>query len=63
METEYAVKISLAKYTYDNSENPFYWSLLRYDTSWHQIAFGWEISPQKCFSAALKYYYETKLSI
>lgn len=63
MEPEYAVKISLVKHIYDNSENPFYWSLIRYDKSWHQIAFGWESSPQKCFSAALKYYYELRLNV
>lgn len=56
MEPEYAVKISLVEHTHDNIKNPYYWSLLKHDKSWHQIAFGWESSPQKCFSAALDHY-------
>lgn len=56
MEYEYAVKISLSKHEHDNPEAPYYWSLIKYDRSWHQIAFGWEDSPEKCFHAAEEYY-------
>lgn len=57
MESEYAIKISLTKHEHDNLQNPYYWSLLKYDTSWCQISFGWGNSPQECFSMALESYY------
>ena len=56
MESEYAVKISLSKHEHDNPEAPYYWRLIKHDRSWHQIAFGWEDSPEKCFHAAEEYY-------
>lgn len=58
MESEFTVKISLTKHEHDNPKCPYYWSLLKWDDSWHQIAFGWEISPTKCFSAAMESYQE-----
>lgn len=58
MKFEYTIKISLTKHEHDNSQKPYYWSLLRYDSSWHQIAFGWEGSPRECFSMALEAYHE-----
>lgn len=58
MKHEYAVKISLTKHTHDNPQKPFYWSLTRYEEVWHQIAFGWEESPQECFTSALECYHK-----
>lgn len=63
MEAEYAVKISLVKHIHDNLKNPYYWSLVKYDRAWHQIALGWESSPEKCFSEALKYYHKLSSDI
>lgn len=62
MEAEYAVKISLVKHLHDNFKKPYYWSLIKYDELWHQIAFGWEESPEKAFNTALQYYNESKQS-
>lgn len=56
MEPEYAVKISLTKHEHDNLEKPYYWSLIKYDKLWHQIAFGWEETSEKCFLTAMKSY-------
>lgn len=56
MEPEYAIKISLTKHQHDNPRKPYYWSLIKFEELWHQIAFGWEDSPQGCFQAALEYY-------
>lgn len=56
MEPEYAVKISLTQHKHDNPLKPFYWSLIRYEEVWHQIAFGWEESSQACFQAAIECY-------
>lgn len=58
MEAEYAIKVSLTKHEHDNIKKPYYWSLIKYDKLWHQIAFGWEESPQKCFSTAIEYFRE-----
>lgn len=58
MKPEYAVKISLTEHTHDNPQEPYYWSLLKYETSWHQIGFGWETSPQNGLKAALDCYQE-----
>lgn len=63
MEHEYAVKISLTKHTHDNLENPYYWSLIKYGESWHQVAFGWKKSPEQCLSAALEFFSEIRTSI
>jgi len=56
MEDEYALKISLTKHEHDNPEKPYYWSLMKYDSSWHQTALGWEESPEKCFFAAIEFF-------
>lgn len=56
MKFEYAVKISLTKHEHDNPHKPYYWSLVRYDGFWHQIAFGWEESSQACYLAATECY-------
>ncbi len=56
MEHEYAVKISLTEHKHDNPQKPYYWSLVRCEEYWHQIAFGWEESPQECFNAAIECY-------
>lgn len=56
MKPEYALKISLTNHKHDSSKKPYYWSISRYDGIWHQIAFGWEESPKKCFHSAMKYY-------
>ena len=61
MESEYAVKISIVEHIHDNPKNPYYWSLMKYDALWHQVAFGWEDSPEKCLSAAQGYYHELML--
>ena len=58
MESEYAVKIALSKHEHDNLQRPYYWSILQYDKAWHQIGFGWEESPQKCFGAAMEWFHE-----
>lgn len=57
MEPDYAVKVSLTKHEHDSFNKPYYWSLVKYDEQWHQIAFGWEESPQECFSAAMNCYH------
>ena len=62
MEPEYAIKISLTKHAHDNLEKPFYWSLLKYDQLWHQIAFGWEGSSEKCFFTAMEYYHQLTIN-
>ncbi len=56
MESEYAVKISLTKHAHDNPQKPYYWSVIKYEELWHQIAFGWEESVQDCWKAAIDYY-------
>lgn len=56
MSKEFTVKISLTEHKHDNAEKPYYWSIMRYDEDWHQIAFGWEGSPNDCLSAALNQY-------
>lgn len=56
MKSEYTVKISLTEHEHDNLQNPYYWCIMKFDKAWHQIAFGWEISPQECLCAALDYY-------
>ncbi len=56
MKPEYAIKISLSKHIHDNPGRPYYWSLIKYENEWHQVAFGWETSPYSSFCAALKYY-------
>ena len=56
MNEEFIVKISLTEHRHDNFQKPYYWSLLKYDKAWHQIAFGWEGSPNDCLSAALNQY-------
>lgn len=58
MESEYAVKISLTKHEHDNPHKPYYWSLVKYEEFWHQIAFGWEESSHDCFKTAMEYYYK-----
>ncbi|MBS6398179.1 MAG: hypothetical protein KH452_13695 [Clostridiales bacterium] len=58
MEAEYAIKILLTEHPHDNIDKPYYWSLLKYDKLWHQIALGWEKSPEECFSEGLKYFRE-----
>lgn len=63
METEYVIKISLTNHLHDNSENPYYWTLSKYDETWHQIALGWEKTPEQCFFSAQKYYHELILPI
>ncbi len=56
MKSEYTVKISLTEHKHDNLQNPYYWCILKFDSAWHQIAFGWESSPQECLHTALDYY-------
>ena len=56
MESDYTVKISLTEHRHDNFQKPYYWSLLKYDNVWQQIAFGWEGTPQDCLTAALDQY-------
>ncbi len=56
MKPEYILKIALTEHTHDNYNKPFYWSILKYDTSWHQIAFNWEETVEKCFISAMNYY-------
>lgn len=58
MEPEYALKISLTKHEHDNPQKPYYWSIIKYEKMWSQIAFGWEGSLQDCFQAATTYYDE-----
>lgn len=62
MKPEYAVKISLTEHKHDNPRKPYYWSLIKYEESWYQIAFGWEKSIQDCFQAAIEYYRELSVS-
>lgn len=63
MKPEYAVKISLTEHNHDNPTAPYYWSLVKYESSWYQIAFGWETSPKKCLTAALDCYHELTTTI
>ena len=56
MKKEYAIKISLTKHNNDDPTAPYYWSLLKFNDSWHQIALGWEKTPQECFHKAKEYY-------
>ena len=56
MESEYAIKLSMTSHKHDNPENPFYWSLVQYQESWHQIAFGWESTPEQSFLTAMEAY-------
>ncbi len=58
MEPEYAVKISLTEHRHDNPQKPYYWCLTKCEEVWHQIAFGWEESPQECFQAAMTCYFK-----
>jgi len=49
MNSEYSMKISLSPHLHDNKEKPYYWCVLKFDSEWHQIACGWEASPDACY--------------
>lgn len=51
MKTEYCMKILLSPHPHDNKENPYFWCLLKFDNEWHQIACGWEATPDLCYDA------------
>ena len=56
MDKEIDIKVSFTPHPWDNAKKPYFWCILKYNTTWYNAGCGWAENPQIAWEEANKYY-------